>query len=210
MDCAAVTWGEWIRTVVASLGPVLVVIGWFLVNRQNNQREDRKELRQLVDRAINSINDAVDLTIKFHGNQPEDRDVHRMDSWRLLLAFLQIADQMNLLAEKGMNIEPCSKAYNALKFAATGHDFMTKKWKPWAKDDKRWMELTDAARTLCHGLDLKYVDSKKEVMLPKVRPVLRSVEHGNFSEYEVPANKADYRSRAAQLGASVRCVIAFA
>jgi hypothetical protein len=41
---------DWKTDVLPWVGPCLTLCGWFLVNRQNNQRELRKEMRSAADK----------------------------------------------------------------------------------------------------------------------------------------------------------------
>lgn len=147
------TIGEWIRTSAAAVSPVLVVLGWWWVNRQSNQREGRKELRQLVDRAIRTVSDAVDAAMKYHSAA---QGVTVADSWKLLLAINQVKNHMLVLAKNGVDTGACAASFIRLKQAATGHDFMTTSYSPWTKEDRRWMVLIDSSSSLSHQLDMSF------------------------------------------------------
>lgn len=45
---------------------VLIVLGWYIINKQNDKRETRKELRSLVDKTQNDIDEVVTQAIRFH------------------------------------------------------------------------------------------------------------------------------------------------
>src|SRR5688572_1242686 len=119
-----VSLGEWVRTITAAISPVLVVLGWWWVNRQNNKRERRKEVRQLVDRAIKTVNEAVEAAISYHSGMNDNSvDADPRESWKLLLAVNQIKNQLNLLMHHCLDTEPCIGPFLRLKQATTGHDF---------------------------------------------------------------------------------------
>ncbi len=54
------------RLVGTFITPILVIIGWVIVNNQNNKREDRKELRKFIDELIERIETLEELAVKFH------------------------------------------------------------------------------------------------------------------------------------------------
>lgn len=45
---------------------VIVIIGWLIVNHQNNQRERRKEIRQAIDKIVAKIDDIERSALTFH------------------------------------------------------------------------------------------------------------------------------------------------
>jgi hypothetical protein len=45
---------------------LLVILGWYLVNRQNNAREKRKELRALLDQTQKLLDDIETQAIAYH------------------------------------------------------------------------------------------------------------------------------------------------
>jgi hypothetical protein len=147
--------GEWIRTGAAAISPPLVVLGWWWVNRQSNERERRKELRQLVDRALETVKEAVEVALRYHGGT-DGASVDQTESWKLLLAVNEIKNQLNLLMQHCLDTEPCIGPFLRLKQATTGHDFMTAGYKPWDSKDKRWLVLIDSATSLKHNLDVLF------------------------------------------------------
>ncbi len=150
---------EWIRTAAAAISPVLVVLGWWWVNRQNNCRERRKEARQLVDRALRTVSDSFDLFTNYHSGKDDNPDVRRLVGWKALLALKQVAVDIELLTRIGFNTRECGQSYVLLKQVATGGDFMTVTGAPWdIVKDNRWASLLDATSRLRHALDLLFFD----------------------------------------------------
>lgn len=45
---------------------VIVIIGWLIVNHQNNNRERRKEIRQAIDKIVNRIEEIEQDALRFH------------------------------------------------------------------------------------------------------------------------------------------------
>lgn len=151
------TFGDWVRTIASALSPLLVVIGWWWVNRQHNLRESRKELRQVIDRTQKVIAEAVDTAIRYHSGQTGGQR-GPIEAWKMLLAIEQIKSQLILLAYTGISFERCTDSYIRLKRVATGRDFMTSAYVPWLKDDERWMVLLEAANSLTHKLDIIFFE----------------------------------------------------
>lgn len=52
--------------VLKTLPPLLVVLGWIIVNRQNDKREARKEARALVDASKKSIVELAAKAVSYH------------------------------------------------------------------------------------------------------------------------------------------------
>jgi inosine-uridine nucleoside N-ribohydrolase len=157
-------WGaaaDIVRTLVpvASLG--VVVIGWYLVNRQNNLRESRKETRQLIDRSQEFLAEAIEIAVKYQSSSG-DASPPIADAWRLILALEQLGGSLNTLRKKGIAVEECNVPFNNLKKCITGADFMTEGWKPWQHDDKRWLDLVAETKSLTQTLERTFISSFKD------------------------------------------------
>lgn len=152
---------EWIRTTAAAISPVLVVLGWWWVNRQNNCRESRKESRQLVDRALRAVTDSVNLIISYHSGKENDGVARDMVAWKVVLALKQVSDDISLLSRNGFDTSECGKSYILLKQLATGNDFLTEAGLPWDNKDSRWTVLLDTSSCLRHTLDRLFFDRFK-------------------------------------------------
>jgi hypothetical protein len=144
--------------MATAASPVLVVVGWWWVNKTHNERERRKELRQLVDRAQETVTATFETALRYHSGSSERPAGDSRDGWRLLLAVNQVRSQLLLLACNGIPATPCVAVFNRLKQAVTGHDFMTNAYKPWSDDDRRWMDLLEATESLTHHLDKTFFD----------------------------------------------------
>ncbi|MES9901581.1 MAG: hypothetical protein ABW168_02730 [Sedimenticola sp.] len=55
---------------------LIVIVGWFIVNHQNNNRETRKEILAKLDGTINLINEVEGVAIKFHSGD-YDKNISR-------------------------------------------------------------------------------------------------------------------------------------
>lgn len=154
--------GEWTRTIAAAISPVLVVVGWRWVNKQNNLREQRKELRQVIDRSLKLVNEIVELGIEYHGAGADARKSPDLDGWKITMMLGQVSGNIKLLRDRGLIMQASNAPYIRLKQILTGQDFMTKDWKPWAADDIRWMDAMHATNNLTHALDKIFFESFAE------------------------------------------------
>src|ERR1700721_125181 len=91
-----------IRTLAPLAALVTVAAGWFLVNRQNNLRESRKETRQLVDRTLDRLEEAVDVATKYQCGAGDEKLRH-IESWKVLLALEQIGSNIGNLRRRNID-----------------------------------------------------------------------------------------------------------
>lgn len=143
--------------MATAASPVLVVLGWYFVDARNNARETRKEVRQLLDRALENVEACVQAGVEFHGHKavnPKDQsDRPNTETWKLVILSNSLSAQIRLLGEHGLNMHSCGAPYINLKKILTGGDFMTASWKPWGVNDTRWTELLFAQRDLTVSLE---------------------------------------------------------
>ena len=158
------TWSD-VKDFAHSVAPAaplaVVVIGWFLVNRQNNRRESRKETRQLIDRTQAHLSTAVELATKYQSGGCADSE-RPTQGWKLLLALGQISGDISTLQKKGTDPSSCADHFLVLKKCITGADFMTANWKAWPPEDQRWLELLAATNALSEELERLFIASFKD------------------------------------------------
>jgi len=85
---------------------IIVVAGWFLVNRQNNVRETRKEVRACVMDLAGSLNKLEELSVKYHTARMQDqnaaiavrKDIMRVASSIHRLPIEQVALDLGIIA----------------------------------------------------------------------------------------------------------------
>ncbi|WP_417864561.1 hypothetical protein [Vreelandella venusta] len=56
------------RGVISFISLVVVVIGWVVVNKHNNNREFRKELRSALDEVIEQVREITDYGVEYHAD----------------------------------------------------------------------------------------------------------------------------------------------
>jgi hypothetical protein len=149
-----------IKTLAPIAALVAVGIGWIVVNKQNNARESRKETRQLVDRTLKYLADALDIATRYQSSTVDEKPKH-VDGWKVLLAIRQISSNLTNLNRANIDVRSCIAAYISLKQCITGGDFMTENWRPWPRTDKRWLDMLSAANKLSEMLDRIFIDTYK-------------------------------------------------
>ena len=62
---------DFFRVIINFIALVVVVIGWVVVNKHNNNREFRKELRSAVDEVIVQVREITDYGVEYHAGSRE-------------------------------------------------------------------------------------------------------------------------------------------
>jgi hypothetical protein len=108
---------EWAQTVTW----ILVITGWWLVNRQNNIREKRKEIRTLLDKIQNTLDEIESQAIKYHTAEKSDD-----------LAFAlkrslnkKFPNKLAILKLRDLEVENCYLFLKQLRQAITLENFDT-------------------------------------------------------------------------------------
>lgn len=113
-----------IATVGAILGQlvtwILVVVGWYFVNRKNNERETRKELRNALDEFHVFLDQIETQAVEYHTSASQDtvlatalkRDLHR-----------RLPARINRLESRGLNTVDLGRPVVELRKAITLENF---------------------------------------------------------------------------------------
>src|SRR4051794_25377630 len=104
---------------------LLVVIGWYFVNRTNNQRETRKELRSAIDEFQMFLDQIETNAVRYHTSDTADvevamtlkRDLHR-----------RLPARINRLEARGLEIKDLGKTVVELRKAVTLENFDSHKF----------------------------------------------------------------------------------
>lgn len=83
--------------LLAQIGTwVIVVIGWLIVNNQNNNRERRKEIRQAIDKIVKKIEEIEQDALQFHQSAFDDSSARALllslDKNSRSIAWLKIVE----------------------------------------------------------------------------------------------------------------------
>lgn len=118
---------QWSQTVTW----MLVIAGWWLVNRQNNIREKRKEIRTLIDKLQVYLDDVETLAIKYHTNQ-ESSDL----AFELKRSLNQkLRSKLDILKLRTLDVNKCYPLLKQFRQAVTLNNFDTSSFKPQSMSD---------------------------------------------------------------------------
>lgn len=97
---------------------ILVIVGWLVVNQQNNQRETRKEIRNRVDDMRVEVLMLEELAFKHH---TEANDAGRRADIRRRIAAL--STRVRTLSEAGLNVAAIWPLVAAVRTSITLDNF---------------------------------------------------------------------------------------
>lgn len=105
---------------------VLVMAGWWLVNRQNNIRENRKEIRTLIDKIQLSLDEIESQAIQYHTNEQSSEMAFQLK--RSLNQKLR--NKLDVLKLRKLDIDKCHSSLKQFRQAVTLENFDTSNFKP--------------------------------------------------------------------------------
>jgi hypothetical protein len=100
---------------------VLTIVGWVVLSGQQDKRERRKEIRELVRMIESRVDSILELTTEYYGLSGDDQKCASLEQ-RVLQNFNSIRSIRGRLASAGFH---CNVDADYLKFrqAATGGNF---------------------------------------------------------------------------------------
>ncbi|MEJ1422241.1 MAG: hypothetical protein Q2484_17115 [Candidatus Sedimenticola sp. (ex Thyasira tokunagai)] len=100
----------------------ILIFGWFIVNRQNNLRETRKEIRAKLDSIIKLILEVEEVSVKFH-TEDFDRNLARLIRSRIARVSVAIqSTQMPFPTEMTHRIARFRQSITLLNFDESDHE----------------------------------------------------------------------------------------
>jgi len=144
---------EWAQTVTW----LLVITGWGLVNRQNNIREKRKELRALLDKIQSFLDELEDQAIKYHtSEQSAELAFHLKRSLNK-----KFQNKLSILKLRNLDIEKCYPHLKQFRKAVTLENFDTADFKPRSISDDLikniWLSKENLSQELEKSFAKKYL-----------------------------------------------------
>ena len=101
---------------------LIVISGWWLVNRQNNIREKRKEIRALIDKVLFLIDEIEQQAIHYHTKAEMSDEI----AFQLKRGLHQkLRDKLKILNLREINTDSCSQPLKELRQAITLKNFDT-------------------------------------------------------------------------------------
>ena len=139
---------QWSQTVTW----MLVIAGWWLVNRQNNIREKRKEIRTLIDKLQVYLDDVETLAIKYHTNQ-ESSDL----AFELKRSLNQkLRSKLDILKLRTLDVNKCYPLLKQFRQAVTLNNFDTSSFKPQSMSDTIVTNIWPAKDKLSQELEKSF------------------------------------------------------
>ncbi|KAA0011175.1 hypothetical protein F0A17_13700 [Billgrantia pellis] len=139
---------HFLRLASGSVTWILILGGWFVVNKQNNSRELRKELRSVLDAVRVDILDLSAESVKYHTEQPgKDED------YNIVMKFKRINRRVNRLP---LSLHDRNNILNLIflfKKAVTLRNFETSKYERQAKNSQLVGEIEHAVEEVLDEIE---------------------------------------------------------
>lgn len=153
---------EWLQVIfeclriVAPIGSlILVIIGWHFVRADNNKREDRRELRSLLDSIIEDIEKLQAKGFEYYLSGPEDANA--------VMLQIQLKTGLELLQGRISTIRRLHSKYFihpedfvALNRNLTGGDFESSQRVKRPPTDSKFLEIALSSKQLTLYLESEY------------------------------------------------------
>jgi hypothetical protein len=131
---------------------VLVICGWLLINRQNNSRETRKELRSKVDQLKKLVDEIEDAAVEHHTqNQTPIRCM------KLKRALARMNRDLQLISSAGLLVDRYSQRVARMRQAVTLRNFDSSKYAPVVPGDPIVAEIGAASDDIRFAVEHSYV-----------------------------------------------------
>jgi len=133
----------------------LVIIGWLLVNKQNNFRETRKELRARIDNFKAQIDELEDLSVEHHTSV--QNSLHCAKIKRLLV---KLQKELDVIRES-LSLDNYSVKLIRLRQAVTLRNFESSTYQPVSASDPIISEIGRASDDLRYLVESAYASEFK-------------------------------------------------
>ncbi|WP_125468859.1 hypothetical protein [Methylomagnum ishizawai] len=138
---------------IQSIPWLLVVLGWYLVNRQNNSREKRKELRALLDQTQKLLDEIEIQAVEYH---TVEATVQRAFFLKRALG-LKLHQKFEILSKRSLELRLCKKYHIELRKAITLSNFDSAKYEKKELSDQIIKDIWLAKDRLSHELETCFV-----------------------------------------------------
>jgi len=149
------TLGPFFLEIAKTLGPFFIAtIGWVLVNRQNNLREDRKEARSIIDKIIEYLSLIESDAYAFHTADARDKSAERKVKLRIKTLACRLGH--------------CSKMFSCAEFtqeiirfrqACTKLNFETEEFNQQVSNSEILLGINEQADKIRDKLERVFLDS---------------------------------------------------
>ncbi|MCC4117592.1 hypothetical protein LLG90_19725 [Aromatoleum toluclasticum] len=145
---------SWISNIAPLGSWALVIVGWAVVRRDNNRREERKEIKAIVDSAIERSERLQDLGRRYHVSPSSSENEQRAAQIRSDLKRLGTELQILHVATAGKI--SASKALIELRQRITGGSFDSAERQAVLDSDPLLSDIDDAVFELHRALTQKF------------------------------------------------------
>ena len=143
---------EWLRGVdfKGSLLPwmpsAFTLLGWHIVNRQNNKRETRKEARAAADRCKVLAREVAQHGIEYWSGDGE------LTPWKIRAAFEELEVEIERFQDESMRKELLNLQAELVD-AVMGYNFDTTSFRPVCQDHSVFKEIPTAKQRLLFAVE---------------------------------------------------------
>ncbi|WP_212745118.1 hypothetical protein [Hydrogenophaga sp. 2FB] len=132
---------EWTKDVLPWAPPALTVLGWYLVNKQSNAREVRKEMRSASDRCKALARESVLLGMQYWAG------AEGVEAWQVKVVLDELDIELCRFPERQGRMELLEKHADLLD-AITGDDFESSTPKARSSEDPVMRKMSKARQRL--------------------------------------------------------------
>lgn len=143
---------EWVRTInfktdlLPWLPPAFTLLGWVIVNRQNNQRETRKEARSAADRCKVLAREVSQHGIEYWSGTGE------IEPWKIRACFEELEVEIERFHDEDMRGRLLNLQAELVD-AVMGYNFDTSGFKPVTQDHPVFKEIPAARQRLLFAIE---------------------------------------------------------
>ena len=140
---------EWAKDLLPWAAPLLTLAGWFLVNKQNNARESRKEARSAADRCKILTRESAQLGIKYWEAKPD------ATSWQVKALLEELEVEICRFPEKKGRPDLLAKHIDLVE-AIMGYDFDSARMQPKTPTDPVMRDIAKARQRLLFEVEHQF------------------------------------------------------
>lgn len=135
--------------VIQIVALLLVILGWFINNREANKREERKELKEFLASTTSFIKDIECLAIEYHTG--EEADVTK--SAQIKSGLMRLSRRCALLDGSTHNTQiiKIRKAITKMNFDSAG-------FKGIKRGDQKILEMSNECNMLINNLERNFIE----------------------------------------------------
>lgn len=140
---------SWKADLLPWLPPVFTLIGWYIVNQQNNQRETRKDLRAAADRCKALARDVAQLGFKYWAGQDN------VKTWQIKAGLEELEVELDRFPEAkgGADLMSC---YVDFVEAIAGYDFESATFYSKAADHPVFRQVSSTRQRLLAEIEFQF------------------------------------------------------